>query len=50
MSFDKARNKWAAYINQNNKRVVLGRFETFEDAVEAREQAEVEYFGRFKGN
>ena len=50
VSFDKDRNKWAAYINQNNKRVVLGRFETFEDAVEAREQAELEYFGRLKGN
>jgi hypothetical protein len=50
VSFDKDRNKWAAYISQNNKRIALGRFELFEDAVAAREQAELKYFGRLKGN
>lgn len=50
VSFDKARNKWVAYINKNNKRISIGRFDLFEDAVKAREQAELEYFGRLKGN
>ena len=39
------KGKWVASITVNGKYKSLGRFETFEDAVEAREQAELEYFG-----
>lgn len=38
--FDKSRNKWMANITFNKKTVYLGRFDTFDDAVKARENAE----------
>ena len=38
--FDKSRNKWMASITFNKKTTHLGRFETFEEAVKAREEAE----------
>ena len=44
------KGKWVASITVNGKYKCLGRFELFEDAVKAREQAELEYFGRLKGN
>lgn len=44
VSFDKLRGKWTSYINNGNKkRVSLGRFDSFEDAVKARKKAEVIY-------
>lgn len=40
--------KWVARINNNeNKRIVLGYFEKFEDAVVARLKAEKKYYGEF---
>lgn len=42
--WDKARQKWHAQIRHNGKGLSLGRFDIFEDAVFAREQAEQEYF------
>lgn len=39
------RQKWHAYINFNGKRIPLGRFKTFEEAVAVRKAAEVKYFG-----
>lgn len=44
------RNKWEAYINISGKRVKLGYFKTKEEAIEARRQAEIEYYGEFAPN
>lgn len=44
----KSRNKWMAYITINGKRKHLGYFKTKEGAVEARRQAEIEYFGEYR--
>ena len=40
-------NKWEAYISINGKRTRLGYFKTKEEAINARKQAEIEYFGEF---
>lgn len=45
VSFDSGRNKWVAGIGYKNKSIYLGRFDTFEEAVNARECAEVKYYG-----
>ena len=37
--------KWTASIRVNNKIIYLGSFINFEDAVKAREVAEIEYYG-----
>ena len=50
VSFYKAGCVWEAYIHKDGKKIDLGKYKLFEDAVEAREQAELEYFGRLKGN
>ena len=39
---------WAAQINVNKKRINLGYFKNKEDAIKAREEAEVKYFGEFR--
>lgn len=41
--WDTNRNKWCATINANKKRIFIGRFDNFEDAVKAREEAEEKY-------
>lgn len=38
--FRKDRNKFIAYINQNNKRINLGTFNTYDEAVKVRENEE----------
>ena len=45
VSFYKARNQWEAYINFNKKLIKLGYFNSFNDAVKAREEAELKYYG-----
>lgn len=47
---DKARDKWFATIKLE-KSINLGRFDTFEEAVKARKEAEIKYFReyRYKG-
>ena len=40
-------NKWVAQIRINGKGHTLGYFNTIEEAIEARRQAEIEYFGEF---
>lgn len=47
VSFNKKRDKWEAYIGIDNKRINLGRFNDFEDAVSARKEAEEKYFGEW---
>ena len=48
VSYDKSRNKWLARITFNQKHINLGRFNTLEEAIEARKQAELEYFGEYR--
>ena len=50
VTWDKNRNKWMARIIVNGKRKHLGRYNTKEEAAEARRQAEIEYFGEFAPN
>ena len=54
VSWNKQRNGWDAYINIHGKRICLGRYTKFEDAVKARKKAEEEYFqpliDELKGN
>ena len=39
---------WTASISKDKKTYNLGRFQTYEDAVIAREAAEIEYFGEYR--
>ena len=48
VAFDKRRNKWYARIMINRKNLHLGSFDTKEEAIEARKQAEIEYFGEYR--
>lgn len=48
VTWDKSRDKWVAQIGYMGKVISLGRFDSFEDAVKAREEAELKYFGRNK--
>ena len=48
VSFYKPTNKWVAYIKINSKTIKLGYYDTKEEAIEAREQAEIDLFGEFK--
>ena len=46
----KRRKKWVARITVNKKQKTLGYYNTKEEAIEARKQAEIEYFGEFTPN
>lgn len=45
VNFHPKTGKWQARIAVEGKRVYLGLYEDFEDAVKAREEAELKYFG-----
>ena len=45
--FKKEFNKWCARISYNKKRIHLGYFENYNDAVKARKEAEEKYFGEW---
>lgn len=47
VSFCKDRNKWQCYIQINGKRVSLGRFESIDDAIFTRKQAEQKHYAEF---
>jgi len=47
VSWDKTRNKWIVSITYNKKTYHIGRFENFDDAVKAREEAEKIYHKDF---
>lgn len=47
VNYDKSRGKWQAGIRFKGHKYNLGRFDNFEDAVEARKKAEKELFGNF---
>lgn len=46
--FDNSRGKWSAYIKFGGKFMFLGRYMTKEQAIEARQIAEKEYFGKYR--
>lgn len=45
ISFDKKLNSFVAYIYFQNKRIHLGTFKNYNEAVNARSEAEIKYFG-----
>ena len=47
VNFEEKRDKWRSRICVNNKRYDLGFFDSKRDAVVARLQAEVKYYGIF---
>ena len=47
VTFDKERNNWRVRIHIEGKRITIGRFDNFQDAVAARKAAEDEYYGEF---
>lgn len=48
VSFDKKAKKWRAYIRNNGKTLLLGFFETLEEACAVRADAELKYYGFVK--
>jgi hypothetical protein len=48
VTWDKANNKWRSVIKADGKSISLGRFIKFEDAVKARKNAEIKYFGEWR--
>ena len=50
VSWDKACNKWRAYIGINNNVIHLGDYTTKEDAIQARLKGEQLYFGEYSPN
>lgn len=48
VSWFKTRNKWRAVITYDGKQIHLGYYDNLEEAVEARKQAEIEYFGKYR--
>lgn len=45
VSFHSAQNKWQAYICVNNEQIYLGIYDSKEQAIKFREEAELKYFG-----
>ena len=43
-------NKWYTSITVNKKEIYLGRFKSFEDACNARQEAEIKYYGKERSN
>lgn len=48
VSYDRLRNKWYAYIGYGGENLHLGRFDLKEDAIKARLDAEILYYGEYK--
>lgn len=46
--WNEGKKKWQAFITVNNKSMYLMRSDSFEEAVKAREEAELKYFGENK--
>lgn len=47
VNWRKDRNKWRSFISINEKQISLGLFVKKEDAIKARLEAEIKYFGEF---
>lgn len=48
VSFSKQKQKWRVRIHVERKEINLGFFESFEDAVKVRQEAELKYYGFIK--
>lgn len=48
IEFNNKTNKWVARITVNGTRTTLGSFINIEDAINARKNAEIEYFGEYR--
>ena len=46
--FDKKKEKWCSMICFNKKHINLGYYDSFEEAVKIREEAELKYFKEFR--
>lgn len=47
VSWSKSSNKWYSYITKNKKMMAIGLFDSFDEAVAARRQAEHKFHGSF---
>ena len=47
VSFNKREKKWEAYITVDKKHMKLGQYKSFDDAANARKNAEIKYFGEY---
>lgn len=48
VDFNNDTGKWRARIQVNGKRLSLGQYENFEDAVKTRKEAEKKYYGEYR--
>lgn len=48
--WDESRSRWRSEIKFKGKNIYLGRFQSFESAVSARNDAEIKYFGEYAFN
>ena len=48
VSWSKLEQKWKAYIKINQQMIHLGTFTDKEDAIVARKNAELKYFGKYR--
>lgn len=48
VSYDNQRKLWVAQITYQRKNHLIGRFKTKEEAIKAREAAEITYFGKYR--
>ena len=46
VTWDKSRNMWSATIGNNNKLIRIGHFNDLSDAITARKEAELKYWGK----
>ena len=45
--WEKSRNKWRVMIGYMNQNIFIGRYNSLDDAIEARKNAEKKYFGEY---
>lgn len=45
--WSKDRNKWTVQVSINHKTKYIGRYDSYEEAVKARKEAALEYYGQF---
>ena len=50
VSYNRADEMWESYISVDKKKIRLGEYNNFDDAVKARKEAENKYFGEYKYN
>jgi hypothetical protein len=50
VNWDKINKRWQVFISVNGKRKHIGSFINKEDAIKTRREAEIKYYGEFRGN